>query len=104
MAAPVGNKFAAKAKIVTDAIRKAIVQEDGKRLRQGVDKLMEAFAAGEPWALQFVTDRLDGKAHQTSEITVNDNRDARDYTTAELLQAIAAERASGEKASAGVTH
>lgn len=104
MGAPVGNKNNSKGKPITDALRRAIAQDDGKRIREGVEKVLDAFALGEPWALQFVSDRMDGKPHQTSDVTINDNRDARDYTTAELLQAIAAERATGEKASAGVTH
>jgi len=68
MAAAPGNQYAAKAKIVTDAIRKAIVQEDGKRLRQGVDKLLDAFANGEPWAIEQVMNRMEGKPAQTTTV------------------------------------
>lgn len=68
MAAAIGNQYAAKAKIVSDAIRKAIVQEDGKRLREGVDKLLDAFASGEPWAIEQITNRLEGKPAQAHEI------------------------------------
>lgn len=65
MGAPVGNKNAAKAKVVSDAIRKALAAEDWKKLRDGSEKVADAFAAGEPWAVQFVADRMEGKAAQT---------------------------------------
>ncbi len=74
MAAAIGNQYAAKAKLVTDAIRKAIVQEDGKRLRQGVDKLLDAFASGEPWAIEQVMNRLEGKPAQG--VVVSGDEDA----------------------------
>lgn len=64
MGAPVGNQNASKAKIVADAIRKALMAEDWKRLRAGAEKVADAYAAGEPWAVQFVADRMDGKAAQ----------------------------------------
>lgn len=63
--APLGNQNAAKAKLVGDCLRRAIVQEDGKRLRQGVEKLLDAYAEGEPWAHQYVRDTLDGKPAQS---------------------------------------
>jgi hypothetical protein len=65
MGAPLGNKNAAKAKVVSDAIRKALAAEDWKKLRDGSEKVADAFAAGEPWAVQFVADRMEGKAAQT---------------------------------------
>ena len=69
MAAPLGNQNAAKAKIVADAIRKALAQEDWKRLRTGAEKVADAYANGEPWAVQFVADRMDGKPTQQTEIS-----------------------------------
>lgn len=73
MGAPVGNQNAAKAKIVSDAIRKALASEDWKRLRLGSEKVAEAYAAGEPWAVQFVADRMDGKPAQA--VTVAGDED-----------------------------
>jgi len=64
LAAPIGNTNAAKAKIVEQALRKAAVQDNAFRLKKGCEKLMDAFADGEPWALQLVFDRLDGKPAQ----------------------------------------
>lgn len=69
MGAPVGNNNAAKAKVVADAIRKALAAEDWRRLRAGAEKVADAYASGEPWAVQFVADRMDGKAVQQTEIS-----------------------------------
>ncbi len=68
MGAPVGNQNAVKAKIVGDALRKLAVQDDSKRLRAGLEKVMSAFEAGEPWAAQFVRDTLDGKPAQSIDV------------------------------------
>lgn len=50
-----------------DAVTRAIAQDDGKRLRAAAEKLLNAAEAGEPWALQMVADRLDGKPRQQIE-------------------------------------
>lgn len=50
--------------MVTDAIRKAIVQDNSKQLYKGVAALMDAFAEGEPWAIEQVINRLEGKPAQ----------------------------------------
>ena len=62
--APIGNINGAKGKLVTDAIRKSIVQDKGKQLHAGVKKLMASFADGEPWAIEQVMNRLEGKPAQ----------------------------------------
>ena len=64
MAAPKGNQNAAKSRLVTDAIRKSIVQNKGVQLRKGVKALMKSFADGEPWAIEQVMNRLEGKPAQ----------------------------------------
>ena len=64
MAAAAGNQYAAKAKLVTDAIRKSIIQDKGKQLHKGVKALMASFADGEPWAIEQVMNRLEGKPAQ----------------------------------------
>ena len=63
--APVGNTNAKKAKEFEGALRRALARDDWKRLNQGCEKVSDAFANGEPWAAQFVADRLDGKPAQT---------------------------------------
>ena len=53
-----------KAKRFYAALDRAIVQEDGKRLRAAADKLLDNASKGEPWAIQMLADRLDGKPAQ----------------------------------------
>ena len=53
-----------KAKRFYAALDRAIVQEDGKRLRAAAEKLLDHAAAGESWAMQMLADRLDGKPSQ----------------------------------------
>lgn len=72
--APLGNHNAAKAKIVEEALRKAAAGDDYIRLRKGCEKLMDSFAEGQPWALQLVFDRLDGKPAQQVIATDNEGR------------------------------
>ena len=67
--APVGNQNAAKGKLVSDAIRKALAMEDWKRLRAGAEKGADAYANGEPWAVQFVADRMEGRAVQPTTLS-----------------------------------
>lgn len=90
MAAAQGNQYAAKAKLVTDAIRKAIVQDDGAKLRKGVDKLLDAFADGEPWAIEQVINRLEGKPSQSVDVAVS--KSIQDMTDDELLAIARGER------------
>lgn len=59
-----GNTNASKSKPFWHAIDRAIAQEDGKRLRQAAEKLLDAAAAGEDWAIKELGDRLDGKPAQ----------------------------------------
>jgi hypothetical protein len=61
-----GNpKGSRKAKLFEDALKRAIVQEDGQRVREAAEKLLTLAAAGESWALKELADRLDGKVAQS---------------------------------------
>jgi len=69
--APFGNNNATKSKPWRDMLDRAIKQDDGKRLRAAAEALLNA-AAGEYkledsqlGAIKELTDRLDGKPHQT---------------------------------------
>ena len=44
-------------------------QEQTPKLRKAAEKLLEEASKGEPWALQMLADRLDGKPKQQTEIT-----------------------------------
>jgi hypothetical protein len=59
----------AKSKRFYAALDRAIVQEDGKRLRDAAEKLLDFAAAGESWAIQQLADRLDGKPAQQVALT-----------------------------------
>lgn len=63
-----GNQLAAKGRKVERMIERALVQEDDRRLREGVEKVLDLFSQGDRWAVEFVTDRIDGKAAQTQRI------------------------------------
>ena len=52
-----------------DALRRICLQEDGVRIREAAEKLLAAAANGEPWAIQALADRTDGKPKQQTEIS-----------------------------------
>ena len=60
-----GNKNGTKNKPFLDALRKAIAQNPQK-LRNAADKVLEKAEEGEPWAVNFLADRTDGKAVQAT--------------------------------------
>lgn len=63
-----GNQAAAKGRTVEKLIERINLQEDNKRLRQGLEALMDKVADGDQRALEFVTERLDGKARQAVDV------------------------------------
>lgn len=67
-----GNNNAGRGKLWNDALRKAIVQEDGRRLRLAAEQLLDKAADGEAWAIKELADRLDGKAFQSVEVSGNE--------------------------------
>ena len=67
--APQGNSNASKGKIWNDALRKAIVQDDKKRVNDAIEKLLDLAAAGEQWAIKELADRLDGRPAQSVELS-----------------------------------
>jgi len=64
--APFGNRNAQKGRMWNDALRKAIAQDDGRRLRASIEKLLNLASNGEPWAIKELADRLDGRPTQTN--------------------------------------
>jgi hypothetical protein len=66
--APAGNKYAAKAKIWEQAIKRALARKSNDSVDKGLDtladKLVEAAQNGDQWALREVGDRMDGKPAQ----------------------------------------
>ena len=58
-----------KSKRFLTILERAIEQDDSKRIRAGIEKLLDQCGAGEAWALQMLADRLDGKPKQQLEHT-----------------------------------
>lgn len=69
--------------------------KNGTKLRDVAEKLVEAALAGESWAIQQVADRLDGKPAQESTVTIDDKRDATDWTRDELVAFLSNARNGG---------
>ena len=58
---------------------------DHKALRRIARRLLEDAEKGSIQAIAMVADRLDGKPAQESTLTIDDKRDATDWTRAELV-------------------
>jgi len=72
MAATNGNQFRAGAKIISDALRKCVVQDDRGRLAKMCESLLDGAAEGDLNAAAFIRDTLDGKPKQAVEMTGED--------------------------------
>ena len=70
--APLGNKNAAKGSQLTALLHAALQANDRLKMRLGVEKVADAFAEGERWAIEFVFDRFEGKAVAKQEISTVD--------------------------------
>jgi len=84
-----GNQNARKGNQWRQAIRKALArysaeQGDKPKATRGLElvahKFIEAAAAGEPWAMKELGDRMDGKPVQSTEISSPDGPVAVEYT------------------------
>jgi hypothetical protein len=87
MGAPLGNTNATKNRPFWQAVNRAIAQEDGKRLRQAAERLLDAAAAGEDWAIRELADRLDGKASQQVTLSGDPDNPVEMNMTVELVSA-----------------
>lgn len=87
-----GNKLGAKSRLFDGALRRAIAQDDGKRLRAAAEQLLTLASNGEAWAIKELADRLDGKAHQSVSV---EPKDVENLSLAELAAAMAGAVASG---------
>lgn len=95
-----------KEKAFAESVRVAVNRvhagdpEGRKKLAVLGEKLVEFALAGEAWAFQQIADRLDGKPAQESTVTIDDKRDASDWSRAELVAFLNDARASREGAAA----
>ena len=69
MAAPLGNKNAVKNRPWSEAINRALLAEDGRRLRVIAEKIVTLAEAGDVQALKEIGDRLDGKPAQQVQLS-----------------------------------
>ena len=76
--APIGNQNAAKTKIWSDALRKAIIQ--GDHLNKLADALILKALEGDISAIKELGDRLEGKDTQSIEQTTDMVSDVNIYT------------------------
>jgi hypothetical protein len=61
-------------KLVQEVIKRAIIQDDSKRLRQAIEAQLDLAAAGDLPALTFIRDTVEGKPAQA--VTVSGDEDA----------------------------
>ena len=80
-----------------DALRMEIASagEDLKKLRKIALALLDKAESGDVQAIKEVADRLDGKPAQEQTVTIDDKRDATDWTRAELVAFLNECRAGG---------
>lgn len=83
-----GNKNSGRReKPFAEALRMELADAgaDHKRLRVIARKLLDQAEEGDMQAIREVADRLDGKPAQDSTVTIDDKRDATDWTRDELV-------------------
>mgnify|MGYP003338289935 CR=1 FL=1 len=71
--APLGNDNHRKGKPFQDALRRAMAQNPQK-LRNAAEKVLDLAEEGEPWAVNFLADRTDGKAVQVNTLETEDGK------------------------------
>lgn len=64
-----GNKNATKNRPLTDAIRRVLLAEDGKKLRELAEALVDRAIAQSDTAAKEVAERVDGKVQQDVEVS-----------------------------------
>ena len=57
-------------KRVQNMLERIVAQDNDQKLRAGLEKVLQLFAEGDRWAIEYVTDRLDGKATQTTNVNI----------------------------------
>jgi hypothetical protein len=67
--APLGNDNATKNRLWADTLRRALLAEDGKKLRSLAEKLIARAEEGDTSALKEIGDRIDGKSKQQTELS-----------------------------------
>lgn len=81
-----------KPKLFDAALKRAIAQDNGERIRACAEKLLDLAASGEPWAIKELADRLDGKAQQHVSV---ERKNVEDLSLADLAAEMASAIAAG---------
>lgn len=85
-----------------DMVRVVMAEEDEvrkkRKLRVIADRLYESAADGESWAIEQIANRLDGKPAQESTVTIDNKRDAFDWSREELERRLAESLAAHDDA------
>ncbi len=69
-----GNKLGNKSRLFEQNIRRALIDEDYKKLRNIANKVVELAQEGERWAVEMLRDTLDGKPAQQIVATDTEGR------------------------------
>lgn len=91
MSAPIGNTNAVKAKIWSDAIRKAVMRtvegdpENKKKIDALAERIVSAGLDGDMAALKEIGDRLEGKAAQSVTLLGDEDNPVQVVTRIELV-------------------
>lgn len=102
MSAPIGNKFAAKAKECEQALKRAMAREFDGDWRKGLDAIASkvvklAYETGDKWATDTVFDRIDGRPAQSLEVTGDiTNRNVSERSDTDLEGILSAPEAGSE--------
>jgi hypothetical protein len=67
MAAPIGNQNALKKRRFTEVLERALLTDDGAKLRALADTLIAMAEGGDLGAIRDIFDRLEGKPRQAVE-------------------------------------
>ena len=79
---PLGNKNNHKGRMVEQALKRAVMADDGARLRRGVEAQLTKFSEGDQAAAVWVRDTLDGKPKQAIDLG---NEDGSALTSLQVL-------------------
>lgn len=63
--APIGNQNAKEGRIWRDTLRRALLAQDGVKLRRIADALLDKACEGDVSAIKEIGDRIDGKVAQS---------------------------------------
>ena len=81
----IGNQNAAKKDQMARMLKAALDENDRARLRKGIEKVADAFAAGERWAVEFAFERIDGRLKQSIVVESAATAEERISTVASVL-------------------